>query len=78
MEGKRKQEKQKQNSTELQKSNTEAEICLFFEICHLRCHNFSSKEQVSFNFMEAVTIYSYFGAKNIFSHCFHCFPMYLP
>ena len=26
------------------------------------CHNFSSKEEVSFNFMAAVTICSYFGA----------------
>ena len=65
MEGERKQEKQKQNSTELQKSNTEAEICLCFEICHLCCHNFSSEEQVSFNFMVAITICSDFGAQKI-------------
>ena len=36
---------------------------------------FSSKEQVSFNFMAAVTICSDFGAQeNKVSHCFHCFP----
>ena len=29
------------------------------------------------NFMTAVTIHSGFGAKKI-SHCFHCFPTYLP
>ena len=35
-------------------------------------HNFSSKEQVSFNFMAAITICSDFGApKNKVSHCFH-------
>ena len=38
-----------------------------------------SMEQVSFNFMAAVTIYSDFGApQNKVSHCFHCFPIYLP
>ena len=38
-------------------------------------HGFSSKEQVSLNFMAAVTICSDFGAqKNKVSHCFHCFP----
>ena len=36
-------------------------------------------KQVSFNFMAAVTICSDFGAqKNKVSHCFHCFPIYLP
>ena len=31
------------------------------------------------NFMAAVTIYSDFGAQeNKVSHCFHCFPIYLP
>ena len=36
-------------------------------------------EQASFNFMAAVTICSDFGApKNKVSHCFHCFPIYLP
>ena len=43
------------------------------------CHNFSSKEQASFNFMAAVTIFSDFGApQNKVWHCFHCFPIYLP
>ena len=43
-------------------------------------HSFSSKEQVSFNFMASVTICSDFGAPIIIivSHCFHCFPIYLP
>ena len=36
-----------------------------------RFHNFSSKEQVSFNFMAAVTTYSDFGAQeNKVCHCF--------
>ena len=38
-------------------------------------HNFSSKDQISFNFMAAVTICSDFGApQNKIYHCFHCFP----
>ena len=38
-----------------------------------------SKEQVSFNSMAAVTVFSDFGAqKNKVSHCFHCFSIYLP
>ena len=41
--------------------------CLCFLLCYLgliHCHNFSSKEQVSFlNFMAAVTICSDFGAQ---------------
>ena len=37
-------------------------------------HSFSSKEQVSFNFMVAVTICSDFGAqKDKVCPCFHCF-----
>ena len=43
------------------------------------CHGFSSKEQVSFNFMAAVPVCSDFGAQeNKVSHCFHCFPIYSP
>ena len=43
------------------------------------CHRFSSKEQMYFNFMAAVTICSDFGAQeNKVCHCFHCFPIYLP
>ena len=39
----------------------------------------SSKEQVSFNSVAAVTICSDFGAhQNKVCHCFHCFPIYLP
>ena len=38
----------------------------------------SSKEQASFNFMAAVTIWSDFGAQVNKSHCFHFFPIYLP
>ena len=38
-------------------------------------HNFSSKEQVSFNFMASVTICSDFGAQeNKVCHCYRCFP----
>ena len=52
---------------------------LYFEIVCQVCHNFSSKEQMSFNFMAAVAIYSDFGAQeNKVCHCFHCFPIYLP
>ena len=41
-------------------------------------NSFPSKEQVSFNFMAAITICSDSGAqKNKVSHCFHCFPIYL-
>ena len=40
---------------------------------------FFSKEQLSFNFMAAVTIYSDFGSKeNKICHCFHFFPIYFP
>ena len=49
-------------------------------VCCLDWHSFSSKEQVSINFMAAVTICSDFGAPphNKVCHCFHCFPIYLP
>ena len=37
------------------------------------------KEQVSLNFMAAVTIWSDFGAQeNKVCHYFHCFPIYFP
>ena len=46
---------------------------------NMLCHSFSSKEQVSFYFMAAVTICSDFGTpENKVSHCFHYFPMLLP
>jgi len=49
------------------------------KVMSLLFNNFSSKEQVSFNFMAAVTICSDFGAKeNKVCHCFHRFPIYLP
>ena len=36
-------------------------------------------QKTSFNFMTAITICSDFGdQKNKVSHCFHCFPIYLP
>ena len=43
------------------------------------CHCFSSKEQVSFNFMAPVTVHGDFGPQeNKIYHCFHIFPIYLP
>ena len=52
-------------------------ISLLFNM--LRFYSFSSKEQVCFNFMAAVTICSDFGAQeNKVCHCFHCFPICLP
>ena len=53
-------------------------------LCHLTCclgYNLSSKEQASFNFMDAVIVCSDFRAlppKNKGFHCFHRFPIYLP
>ena len=49
-----------------------AEIDVFLELsCFFHVHNFSSKEQVSFNFMASVTICSDFGApQNKVPHCF--------
>ena len=48
-------------------------------LCCLGFHCFSSKEQVSFNFVAADTICSDFGAQeNKVSHCFHFSPIYLP
>ena len=42
---------------------------------HRVCHSFSSRQQVSLNFMAAVTIHSDFGAQeNKICHCFHFFP----
>ena len=49
---------------------------LCFLICCLGCHCFSSREQVSFNFMAAVIICNDFGAQeNKVSHYFHCLPI---
>ena len=54
-------------------------ISLLFNMLSSVCHSFSSKEQMSFNFMAAVTICSDFGAQeNKVCQCFHCFPIYFP
>ena len=47
-------------------------MSLLFNMLFQVDHNFSTKEQASFNFMAAVTICSHFGAhvKKVF-HCFH-------
>ena len=51
-----------------------AKCYLWFLICYV-CHSFSSKEQASFNFMAAVTVYSDFEAQeNKICHCFQIFP----
>ena len=43
------------------------------------CHSFPSKEQVSFNFMAAVTVCSNLRVQeNKICPCFHFFPFYLP
>ena len=41
-------------------------------------YRFSSKEQVSFNFMATVTVCSVLEPKKIKSDSFHFFPIYLP
>ena len=54
-------------------------MSLLFNMLSRLVLNFSSEEQVSFNFMAANTIHSDFGAQeNEVCHCFHCFPIYLP
>ena len=50
-------------------------MSLLFNILSYVGHSFSSKEQVSFNFMAAVTICSDFGAPK--DKVCHCFPIYL-
>ena len=43
------------------------------------CHSFSFKEQVSFNFVTAVTVCSGFVTEEgKICHCFHFLPIYLP
>ena len=50
-----------------------------FEYTVWLCHSFPSKEQVSLNFIPAVTVCSDFGTQeNKTCHCFHFFPFYLP
>ena len=54
-------------------------MLLLFKYTVLVYHSFLSKEQGSFNFMAAVTVYSDFGAQEKkICHCFHCFHIYLP
>ena len=54
-------------------------VSLLFNMLSRLVITFLPKEQVSFNFMAAVTICSDFAApKYKVSHCFHCFPIYLP
>ena len=56
-----------------------AKWCLCFWICYWGFHSFSSKEQVSFNFVAEVTVHSDFGAQeNKVCHSFHFSPIYLP
>ena len=51
---------------------------LFNMLCRLVI-TFLPRTKCLFNFMAAVTICSDFGApENKVSHCFHCFPIYLP
>ena len=58
--------------------NSVGKLSAFYYVIYI-CHSFSSKEQVSFNFMAAVTTCSDFGAQeNKIYYCFHCFPIYLP
>ena len=53
-------------------------MSLLFNMLSRLVISFSSKEQVSFNFMAVVTICSDFGVQeNKVCHCFHCFPIYL-
>ena len=54
-------------------------ISLLFIYAVWVCLSFSFKEQVSFNFMAAVTIRNDFGTReNKVCHCFRCSPIYLP
>ena len=53
------------------------EICRQSNACLLiYCHCFSSKEQVSFNFLAAVNVHNDLGALE--SKVCHCFLIYLP
>ena len=54
-------------------------VSLLFNMLSRLVITFLPKEQAFFNFMAAATTCSDFGAqKNKISHCFHCFPIYLP
>ena len=53
-------------------------MSLLFNMLPRFFHSFSSKKQVSFNFMAAITIDSDFEAQESkVWHSFHCFPNYL-
>ena len=50
-------------------------MSLLFNMLPRLDHSFSSKEEVSFNFVATITIHSDFGAQeNKICHCFH-FPL---
>ena len=54
-------------------------MSLLFNMLSRLLITFLPRSKASFNFMAAITICSDFGAqKNKVSHCFHCFPIYLP
>ena len=54
-------------------------ISLLFNMLSRLVIAFFLRSKSYFNFMAAVTICSDFGAQeNKISHCFHCFPIYLP
>ena len=54
-------------------------LCWQSNVCFLISQSYSSKEQVPFNSMAAVTICIDFGAQeNKIWCCFHIFPIYLP
>ena len=54
------------------------EMSMLFNMLSRFVNSFSSKEQASFNFMAAVTVYSEFGPQeNKIYHCFHFFSFYL-
>ena len=49
-----------------------------FEYAVWNCHNFSCKEQASFNFLAAVIVCSDFGAQEKkICHCLYFSPIYL-
>ena len=54
-------------------------MSLLFNMLYRLVITFLLSSKLSFNFMAEITIYSDFGVlKNKVSHCFHCFPIYLP
>ena len=54
-------------------------MVLLFNILSKVCHSFPSKEQVSFNFMAAVSVLSDFAAQEgKIYHSFYFFPLLFP